>query len=127
MERLKKDVPLQLCYVPIYQVGLHCFKISYNNCRSLHKHFPQIQNESNILASDVLGFSETRLTSADVVENYQLQGHTAVFNHEARDDLGRRPHHGTALCKKYSQNKSHFSTQQWFHGGHRSRRTFTPN
>ncbi|XP_062614811.1 uncharacterized protein LOC134276593 [Saccostrea cucullata] len=99
MERMKKEVPLQLCYVPIYQVDLHRLKIAFNNCRSLHKHFPQIQNEPNILASDVVGFSETRLTSADV-ENYQLQGYTAIFNHETLDNSDSRPHHGTALYVK---------------------------
>ncbi|XP_061178430.1 uncharacterized protein LOC133187077 [Saccostrea echinata] len=100
MERMKKDVPLQLCYVPLYQLDLHSFKIAFNNCRSLHKHFPQIQNEPNIVASDVVGFSETRLTSADVAENYQLQGYTAVFNHETTANLDRRPHHGTAIYVK---------------------------
>ncbi|XP_062602358.1 uncharacterized protein LOC134264070, partial [Saccostrea cucullata] len=99
MERMKKEEPLQLCYVPIYQVDINCLKIAFNNCRSLHKHFPQIQYEPNILASDVVGFSETRLTSADV-ENYQLQGYTAIFNHEILDSSDRRPHHGTALYVK---------------------------
>lgn len=27
MERMKKDVPLQLCYVPLYQVNFDCFKL----------------------------------------------------------------------------------------------------
>ncbi|XP_078328660.1 uncharacterized protein LOC144623788 [Crassostrea virginica] len=100
MERLMKDAPLQLCYVPLYHIDLQHFKIAFNNCRSLHKHFPQIRNEPNILASDVIGFSETRLTSADVAENYQLQGYTPVFNHEERDSLNTRPYHGTALYVK---------------------------
>ncbi|XP_061184993.1 uncharacterized protein LOC133193009 [Saccostrea echinata] len=100
MERMKKEAPLQLCYVPLYQVDLHSFKIAFNNCRSLHKHFPQIHNEPNIVASDVVGFSETRLTSADIAENYQLQGYTAVFNHESTDNLDRRPYHGTAIYVK---------------------------
>jgi DNA replication protein DnaC len=100
MERLRNDAPLQLCYVPIYQIDSQHFKIVFSNCRSLHKHFPQIRNEPNILALDVIGFSETRLNSSDVVENYQLQGYTAIFNHEELDDLNRRPYHGTAMYVK---------------------------
>jgi exonuclease III len=100
MERLRNDAPLQLCYVPLYQIDSQNFKIVFNNCRSLHKHFLQIRNEPNILASDVIGFSETRLNSSDVVENYQLQGYTAIFNHEELDDLNTRPYHGTALYVK---------------------------
>lgn len=102
MERLRKDAPLQLCYVPLYQIDVQYFNISFNNCRSLHKHFPQIQNEPNILASDVVGFSETRLTSVDVAKNYQLQGYTPIFNHEEANALNTRPYHGTAL---YVKNK----------------------
>ncbi|XP_062616288.1 uncharacterized protein LOC134278001 [Saccostrea cucullata] len=104
MERMKKDVPLLLCYVPLYQVDLHSFKIVFNNCRSLHKHFPQIQDEPNIIASDVVAFSETRLGTADVAENYQLKGYTAVFNHEPTCNLDRRPYHGTALYVKNVYN-----------------------
>lgn len=43
MERMKKDVPLQLCYVLLYQVNFDCFKIAFNNCRSLNKHFQQLK------------------------------------------------------------------------------------
>ncbi|XP_062569080.1 uncharacterized protein LOC134231172 [Saccostrea cucullata] len=104
MDRMKKDVPLLLCYVPLYQVDFNSFKIAFNNCRSLHKHFQQIQDEPNIVASDVVGFSETRLTSVDVAENYQLQGYTAVFNHETTDNMDRRPYHGTAVYVKNVYN-----------------------
>ena len=81
MERMKTEAPLQLCYVPMYQINSNCFKVAFNNCRSLHKHFSQVKSEPNILASDVVGFSETRLCSADE-DNFQLHGYTAIFNHE---------------------------------------------
>jgi hypothetical protein len=100
MERLKKDAPLQLCYVPLYSIDPQCFKIAFHNCRSLHKHFPQIRNEPNILASDVIGFAETRLSSADVPVDYQLLGYTQIFNHEESDALNTRPYHGTVLYVK---------------------------
>ena len=100
MERLKKDAPLQLCYVPIYQAHSDHFKVSFNNCRSLHKHFQQVKNEPNILASDVVGFSETRLCDADDEDNFHLQGYSAIFNNEVTEHLNRRPHHGTALYVK---------------------------
>lgn len=67
---------------------------------SLHKHFPQVKREPNILASDVVGFSETRLCGVDEVQNFQLQGYTAIFNNEVTSHFNRRPHHGTALYVK---------------------------
>jgi hypothetical protein len=100
MERLRHDAPLQLCYMPLYHIDSQHFKVAFNNCRSLHKHFPQIRKDPNILASDAVGFSETRLTSSDVAENYQLQGYTPIFNHEESDTLNTRPYHGTALYVK---------------------------
>lgn len=82
MERLKKEAPLQLCYIPLYQVNSNCFKVAYNNTRSLHKHFPQVKSEPNILASDIVGFSETRLCAVDELHSFQLHGYTAIFNNE---------------------------------------------
>lgn len=72
------------------------FKVAFNNSRSLHKHFPQVKSEPNILASDVVGFSETRLCDVDKLHNLQLQGYTATFNNEVTSHFNRR-HHGTAL------------------------------
>ena len=34
--------------------------MGFNNVRSLHKHFKDIESEPNMLAADVLGFAESR-------------------------------------------------------------------
>lgn len=68
---MKTEAPVQLCYVPMYQLNSNCFKVAFNNCRSLHKHFLQVKSEPNILASDVVSFSEIRLCSADE-DNYLI-------------------------------------------------------
>ena len=43
MERLESEAKLQLCYTPLDIINSdEHFKIVYNNCRSLHKHFPDV-------------------------------------------------------------------------------------
>lgn len=86
---------------------LNHFKIAFNNCRSHHKHFPQVKTEPNILALDVVAFSETKLCSAE--NNYQLHGYTAMFIHEVTDQLNRRPHHGTVLYVNNKCKATHIS------------------
>ena len=61
MERLRREAVLELCYVPLYKIGSDKTKIAFNNARSLHKHFKDVEFEPNVLAADVIGFSETRL------------------------------------------------------------------
>ena len=63
MERLKKDAPRKFCYDPVYHIEMHYFKLMFNNFRSLHKHFLRIKSDPNILAADLIGFSETILTN----------------------------------------------------------------
>lgn len=98
MERMRKEAPLKLCYLPLYKTEQNKLKIMFNNARSLHKHFNEIKNEPNVLASDVIGFSETRLTINDE-QNFMMEGYLTLFNHEKRSD-SYRPHHGTALYVK---------------------------
>ena len=62
MERLESEAKLQLCYTPLDTINSdEHFKIVYNNCRSLHKYFPDVAVEQNIISSHVMGFAETRL------------------------------------------------------------------
>lgn len=98
MERMRKEAPLKLCYLPLYKTEQNKLKIMFNNARSLHKHFNEIKNEPNVLASDVIGFSETRLTINDE-QNFMMEGYLTLFNHEKRSH-SYRPHHGTALYVK---------------------------
>ena len=54
MQRLQTDAALELCYVPLYKIGPGKIKIAFNNVRSLHKHFKDIEFERNVLAADVI-------------------------------------------------------------------------
>ncbi|XP_062615034.1 uncharacterized protein LOC134276764 [Saccostrea cucullata] len=101
MKRMRKDAPIKLCYLPLYKIEQKKLKIMFNNARSLHKHFDEIKYEPNVVASDVIGFSETRLTINDE-QNFMMEGYLPLFNHEKRKD-SNRPHHGTALSQRISE------------------------
>ena len=47
--------------MPLYKIDPCKIKLAFNNARSLHKHFKDIQWERNVLAADVIGFAESRL------------------------------------------------------------------
>ena len=65
MQRLQTDAALELCYVPLYKIGSGKIKIAFNNVRSLHKHFKEIEFEPNVMAADKIGFAESRLCKRD--------------------------------------------------------------
>ena len=48
MQRLRTDAALELCYVPLYKIGSDKTKIAFNNARSLHKHYKDVQSEPNV-------------------------------------------------------------------------------
>ena len=61
MQRLQTDAALELCYVLLYKIGPGKIKIAFNNVRSLHKHFKDIEFEPNVLAEDVIGFCRIKV------------------------------------------------------------------
>ena len=67
MQRLRSEGPLELCYIPLYKIDPCKIKIAFNNARSLHMHFKDIQFEPKVLSADVVGFAESRLCERDVV------------------------------------------------------------
>ena len=56
IQKLQTDAALELCYVRLYKTGPGKIKIAFNNVRSLHKHFNDIEFEPHVLAADVIGF-----------------------------------------------------------------------
>ena len=101
MQRLRKDGALELCYVPLYKIDPCKIKIAFNNARSLHKHLKEIEAEPNVLASDVIGFSETRLCQRDKDADFTLKGFTLIrLDENCSPDSVHRPHHGLALYIK---------------------------
>ncbi|XP_060561861.1 uncharacterized protein LOC132721554 [Ruditapes philippinarum] len=101
MQRLSSEAKLQLCYIPLDTVNSdEHFKIVYNNCRSLHKHFEDVSVDQNILSAHVIGFSETRLVQRDENSDYSINGFQLFRNDQNQMTQRFRPPHGLALYVK---------------------------
>ena len=104
MHRLRTEAVLELCYVPLYKTDPGKIKIAFNNARSLHKHFRDVEFEPNVLAADAIGFAETRLCRRDENVHYALKRFRLIRLDDAEKESGNRPHHGLALyVKEYFQ------------------------
>ena len=104
MHRLRTEAVLELCYVPLYKTDPGKVKIAFNNARSLHKHFRDVEFEPNVLAADAIGFAETRLCRRDENVHYALKRFRLIRLDDAEKESGNRPHHGLALyVKEYFQ------------------------
>ena len=112
MHRLRTEAALELCYVPLYKTDPGKIKIAFNNARSLHKHFRDVEFEPNVLAADAIGFSETRLCRRDENVHYALKRFRLIRLDDAEKESGNRPHHGLALyVKEYFQIQKVVKTQ----------------
>ena len=100
MERLRREASLELCYIPLYKISPDKTKIAFNNARSLHKHFKDVEFEPNVLAADVIGFSETRLCSRDENIHFALKRFRLVRLDDTVKEANNRPYHGLALYVK---------------------------
>ena len=104
MHRLRTEAVLELCYVPLYKTDPGKIKIAFNNARSLHKHFRDVEFEPNVLAADAIGFAETRLCRRDENVHYALKRFRLIRLDDTEKESGNRPHHGLALyVKEYFQ------------------------
>ena len=104
MQRLRTDAALELCYVPLYKIGSDKTKIAFNNARSLHKHYKDVQFEPNVLAADIIGFAETRLCSRDENVHFALKRFRLIRLDDTVKETNNRPYHGLALyVKEYLQ------------------------
>ena len=104
MHRLRTEAVLELCYVPLYKTDPGKIKIAFNNARSLHKHFRDVEFEPNVLAADAIEFAETRLCRRDENVHYALKRFRLIRLDDAEKESGNRPHHGLALyVKEYFQ------------------------
>ena len=65
MQRLRTEALLELIYTPLYKIDPSRIKLAFNNARSLHKHFTDVQFEPNVLSADVLGLLNSRLCTRD--------------------------------------------------------------
>ena len=105
MQRLRTEASLKLSYTPLYKIDPSRIKLAFNNARSLHKHFEDVQFEPNVLSADVIGFAESRLCTRDEDVHFALNRFRLVRLDEAAHET--RPHHGLALYVK-----EHFEIQE---------------
>ena len=105
MQRLRTQASLELSYTPLYKIDPNRIKLAFNNARSLHKHFEDVQFEPNVLSADVIGFAESRLCTRDEDVNFALNRFRLVRLDEAAHET--RPHHGLTLYVK-----EHFVIQE---------------
>ena len=97
MQRLQIDATLELCYVPLSKISPGKIKIAFNNVRSLHKHFKDIEFEPNVLAADVIGFAESRLCKRDENVHFALKGFRLTRLDDKEKESVNWPHHGLAF------------------------------
>ena len=81
-------------------IDLGKIKIAFNNVRSLHKHFKDIEFEPNGLAADVISFAESRLCKRDENVHFALKRFSLVRLDDTGNKSANRPHHGFALYVK---------------------------
>ena len=80
MERLRTSAKLQLCISPIYEVTGSLLKVCYLDARSVHKHIQDIHNDLNYSATDINIFAETRFSSQDSNNMYNVSGNDLFRN-----------------------------------------------
>ena len=112
MQRLRTEASLELRYVPLYKIDPGKTKIAFNNARSLHRHFKDVEFEPNVLAADVIGFAETRLCSRDENVHFALKRFKLIRLDDTVKETNNRPYHGLALyVKEYLQIQNFLKMQ----------------
>ena len=91
--KLCTEAALELCYVPLYEIDPGKNKIAFNNARSLHKHFRDVEFEPNVLAADAIRFAETRLCKRAENVHYALKRFRLIRLDEPEKESVNIPHH----------------------------------
>lgn len=104
MDRLRSNGCVQICLPNIQSINNKYLKISFHNCRSLHKHKAAVHSELQLHSFDIAAYSETHHNSSDV-NSYQLEGYS-VFLSENESGLHNtvvrpNPFHGLAVYWKH--------------------------
>ena len=82
IHRLNQDMPLQPFTCNYTESKQPCFRLLYQNVRSLRKHITDIRPDECVSCSDILLFTETKLKHSDQTDNFALQNfHTYRFDH----------------------------------------------
>lgn len=90
-------------------------KIAFNNAKSLHKHFRDVEFEPNVLSAEVIVFADSELCSRDADCHSVLNKFKLVRLDDEGHESVKRQHHGLVLYIK-----EYFDIQriQIFHSAH---------
>ena len=80
MEMLRTERNLKLCFTPLYMLDHSDLKVCCLNARSLHKDIEDVRKYINYFSTDILIFTETRFSSLDPNEMYNIDGYTLFRN-----------------------------------------------
>ena len=72
----------------------------YLNARSVHKHIQDIHEDLNYSATDINIFAETRFSSQDSNNMYNVSGYDLFRNDNPNSNNGLRPYGGTAVYSR---------------------------
>ena len=100
MEMLRTERNLKLCFIPLYMLDHSDLKVCYLNARSLHKHIEDVRKDINYSSTDILIFTETRFSSLDPNEMYNIDGYTLFRNDISEYSGPGRPYGGTAVYSR---------------------------
>ena len=81
-------------------LGQSDLKICYLNARSLHKHIEDVRKDINYSSTDILIFTETRFSTSDPDEIYNIDGYMMFRNDIANYSGTTRPYGGTAVYSR---------------------------
>ena len=98
MQLLRNEYQLDLSFTPLYMLNHSDLKICYLNARSLHKHIEDVQKDINYSSADIQIFTETRISSQDPDEMYEIE-RFRLFRNDDTSECSR-PYHGTAIYFK---------------------------
>ena len=100
MERLRTTAKLKLCISPLYDVTPSLLKLCFLNARSLHRHIEDVRKDLNYSSAHVNIFAETRFSSQDNNELYDIAGCALFRNHNPISNNASRPYGGTAVYSR---------------------------
>ena len=99
MKRLR-TAKLKLCISPLYDITPSLRKLCYLSARSLHKHIEDIHKDLNYSSADINMFTETKLSSQDNNDMYDIAGYALFQNDNLNSSNGSRPYGGAAVNSK---------------------------
>ena len=100
MERSRTTAKLKLCISPLYDVTPSLLKLCFLNARSLHRHIEDVRKDLNYSSAHVNIFAETRFSSQDNNELYDIAGYALFRNENPISNNASRPYGGTAVYSR---------------------------